>query len=59
MGLHLLGALAAINFYTINDKPDEISLMSRFCRQTYAVCRPMAVLLRMNNLECFRTIARH
>jgi sulfopyruvate decarboxylase TPP-binding subunit len=51
-GLYLLGLLDAINIpYTIIDKPDEISLMSRFDRQTHTVCRPMAVLLTRDLLR--------
>jgi hypothetical protein len=46
--LYLPGVLDAINFYTINNKPDEISL----CRRSVTT---MAVLPRMNELECFRT----
>jgi hypothetical protein len=51
-GLYLVGLLDAINLpYTIIDNPDEISLMSRFYRQTRSVCRPMAVVLTCDLLR--------
>jgi sulfopyruvate decarboxylase subunit alpha len=51
-GLYLLRVLDAINIpYTIIDKLDEVSLISRFYRQTRTVSRPMAVLFTRDLLR--------
>jgi sulfopyruvate decarboxylase subunit alpha len=51
-GLYLLRVLDALNMpYTIIDGPEQISLISRFYRQTRTVYRPMAVLLTRDFLR--------
>ena len=51
-GLYLLRVLDAINMpYAIIDKPDEISLISTFYRQTRTVSRAMLVLFTRDLLR--------
>jgi sulfopyruvate decarboxylase subunit alpha len=51
-GLYLLRVLDAINMpYAIIDKADDISLISRFYRQTRIVSRPMSVLFTRDLLR--------
>jgi sulfopyruvate decarboxylase subunit alpha len=51
-GLYLLRVLDAINMpYAIIDRPDEISLISRFYRQTRTVSRGMSVLFTRDLLK--------